>query len=83
MWWITAEPDVATPGSWVLVCYNFSHAKPPATILVDFETEGESYETVLTADNPCVRVYVPPGCTGITVVDLSWQSADCAIAVRV
>ncbi len=79
---ISASPDPATPGSWILVCYDFTHgASSPVTILIYKRPDPNPIEEQLDAENHCVQVYVPPGCTGLRIVDQSGQSGDCSVAV--
>lgn len=81
--WITGTPNPAARGSWILVCYDFSQgATSPVTLRIHRgPNEGDWIEEQVDDENPCVQVYVPPDCTGITIVDMSKQSQDCAVAV--
>lgn len=79
--WISASSNPAAWGSWISVCYDFSHgATSPVTLRI-YRFPDEPYDEQVDAENPCVQVYVPPDCTGITIVDRSGQSQDCAVTV--
>lgn len=79
---ITATPDIATQGSWILVCYDFSQgAKSPVMLLVQFSGLGVDIYIEVSIEEPCERVYIPPGCTGVIIEDKSGQSLDCGVIV--
>jgi hypothetical protein len=81
---ITASPNPCEAPCWILVCFNFNSypADPAATTLtMKFESAGTDYDVNVDSAEPCVPVYIPPGCTGLTVVDKNGVSEDCAVAV--
>jgi len=80
---ITPSPIPSVP-CWVLVCYDFSGgATSPVTLAIAIEdAKHDHFETEVSAEEPCVRVYMPAGSTGITVVDSSGQSQDQAAQVH-
>lgn len=81
--WISVSSNPAAWGSWISVCYDFSHgASSPVTLRIyRGPTDTDWIEEQVDAENNCVQVYVPPDCTGITIVDRSGQSQDCAVSV--
>jgi hypothetical protein len=82
--WITCTPNPTPAPGWVLVCYDFTRgATSPVTLLLHFDTKPTAGELEIecSAEEPCQRVYVPPGCTGIAISDLSEQSSACAVSV--
>ena len=79
---ITATPSPTTQGSWILVCYDFSQgAASPVQLLLQFSGTGSKVCIEVSKEEPCERVYVPPGCTGIIIEDQSGQSLDFGVIV--
>ena len=73
---VTPSPIPSVP-CWVLVCYDFSGgASSPVIFELTFPGTGFGYRTEVSKDDPCVKVYVPAGATGIGIVDTSAQSQD-------
>lgn len=81
---LTISPNLLTSApAWVLVCYDFSKgATSPVTISLTFSGEGDKLEFELSAEEPCMRVYVPAGCTGGIATDQSVQSLDAGFQVQ-
>jgi hypothetical protein len=75
---ITISPNpIPSAPCWVLVCYDFSQSSVSSVELtISFGGKGDRYTTQVTREKPCVPVYIPAGCTGITVRDESGQSQD-------
>ncbi len=46
------------------------------TLVISFPGTQDKYETQVSAEEPCVRVWVPGDATGVGVVDESGQSQD-------
>lgn len=70
-------PQIASVPCWVLVCYDFSDgASSPVILDLTFPGTGYGYRTEVSKDEPCVKVYVPAGATGLSIVDTSGQSQD-------
>lgn len=73
-----SPPQIPYVPHWVLVCYDFAStgATSPVILELTFPGTGFGYRTEVSKEEPCVRVYVPAGATGLYVVDASAQSQD-------
>lgn len=80
---ITISPNpIPSVPAWVLVCYNFDDgASSPVILEVDLTGTPYEFRTEVSKENPCVRVYVPAGCSGVVIVDTTMQSQDAAAPV--
>lgn len=79
---ISPNPITSVP-CWVLVCYDFdsTSASSPVVLSISFGGLPDNYRTMVSKEEPCVRVYVPAGASSVQVVDTSAQSQDDAAQV--
>ena len=73
-----SPPQIASVPCWVLVCYDFDStgATSPVILELTFPGTGFGYRTEVSKEEPCVRVFVPAGATGLSIVDTTAQSQD-------
>lgn len=72
---ISPNPITSVP-CWVLVCYDFdsTEATSPVVLQIAFGGLPDNYKTLVSKEEPCVRVYVPAGASSVDVTDTSIQS---------
>lgn len=78
----TATPNPVAQNGTTMICYDFAHSGATSPVTVKLVWPGVGAVTfVLTAEEPCTVVAVPPNATGGTLVDQSGQSEDGNITV--
>lgn len=81
--WISANPNPATAGGTITICYDFYGSGQTGEVILDvtFDGTGGGMSLKLTPEEPCATITVPLRCTSILLQDMTGNSDDLVVAV--
>lgn len=75
------SPQSGSVGSWTLLCFTFTDTDTSPVKVDIVKHQVETITEQLSREEPCVQVFVPAGCSGMTAMDQSQQANNAFFSV--